>query len=84
LNLIDPWRIITSDAHTTIWDGSDTLSDFNYNAMGISPDECFKAAKHGANAEELKPGEYMELHFTKHYSVDMARVAAARQANKAA
>src|SRR6266516_4748080 len=24
-----PWRISTSDAHSTVWDGSDTLFDFN-------------------------------------------------------
>jgi hypothetical protein len=69
-----PWRIVTSDEHSTVWDGSDTLFDFNYNAMKISPDVCFKAAKHGANAEELQPGAYLEVHLAEHYSVDMARM----------
>src|ERR1700730_5790176 len=31
------WRIITSDEHSTVWDGVDTLFDFNWQAMGIPP-----------------------------------------------
>jgi hypothetical protein len=67
-----PWRIITSDEHSTVWDRGEVLFDFNYNAMKICPDDCFKAARHGANAEE--PGEYLELNFAEHYSVDLARM----------
>ena len=39
-----PWRIITSDEHSTVWDGDATLFDFNFQALGITAEECFAAA----------------------------------------
>src|SRR5215472_12181479 len=30
-----PWRIITSDDHSTVWDGSDTLFDFNFLVSSV-------------------------------------------------
>jgi hypothetical protein len=53
------WRILTSDEHSTVWDGQKTLFEFNYLALGISAEECFARA----NEEELLPGEYMVCHF---------------------
>ena len=56
--LVEPtrnWRILTSDEHSTVWDGKNTLFEFNYLALGISAEECFASA----NAEELLPGEYL-------------------------
>ena len=38
------WRIITSDAHSTVWDGAETLFEFNHQALGVDPDECFTMA----------------------------------------
>ena len=29
------WRIITSEDHSTVWDGNDTLFDFNFQAFGV-------------------------------------------------
>ena len=71
-----PWRIITSPEHATVWDGDATLFDFNFQAMGITPDECFKLA----NKRVLKPGKHQEVHFAAHWieeceGSDMRRVA---------
>jgi hypothetical protein len=57
--LVEPnreWRIITSDEHSTVWDGRDTLFEFNWQAFGIPAEECFRSTYD----EELRPGEYME------------------------
>jgi len=58
-----PWRIITSKAHSTVWDGAETLFEFNFNAMGISADECFQLA----HKRELKPGTYLTTYLTIPY-----------------
>ena len=63
------WRIITSQDHSTVWDGDVTLFDFNFQAMQIPPDECFA----GAQRRELKPGKHLTVHLAEHYSVDVAR-----------
>jgi len=63
-----PWRIITSEDHSTVWDGDDTLFDFNLQAFEIHPDECFQLAFE----EELKPGKYLQVYFAEHYSVRRA------------
>ena len=59
-----PWRIITSVKHSTVWDGDDTLFDFNFQAMGIPPDECFQ----DANKKMKKPGQHIVCHFAQHYT----------------
>ena len=62
--LVEPtkeWRIITSEGHSTVWDGRDTLFDFNFQAFDVSPAECFRIAYD----KELDPGEYMQTHFAK-------------------
>jgi hypothetical protein len=38
------WRLVTSDKHTTIWDGDKTLFDINFLALGISPEEAWELA----------------------------------------
>jgi len=56
--LVEPdreWRIITSQEHSTVWDGRDTLFDFNLQAFGASPLSCYFAA----SDDELSPGEYL-------------------------
>jgi hypothetical protein len=68
--LVEPnreWRIITSDDHSTVWDGHDTLFEFNWQAFGIPAAECFDAAYD----EELAHGEYLETDFVPHYTEDM-------------
>ena len=62
--LVEPgraWRILTSDEHSTVWDGDQTLFEFNYLAFGIPPDECFRLA----NGKELKPGREKWVHLAE-------------------
>jgi hypothetical protein len=71
--LVEPereWRIIGSDDHSTVWDGDRLLFDFNFQALGITPNECFKAARHGPSSKLLKPGKHLRLYFADHYSHD--------------
>jgi len=39
-----PWRIVSSDKHSTVWDGDETLWDGNFLALGISPEEAWNLA----------------------------------------
>jgi hypothetical protein len=48
---------VTSDEHSTVWNGDGLLFDHNFLALGVSPDECFEMARKGG--EELAPGKYM-------------------------
>jgi hypothetical protein len=48
-----PWRIVTSEKHSTVWDGEQTLFEFNFLALGIAPDECFALA----NVDHLPLGK---------------------------
>lgn len=51
-----PWRILSSDQHSTVWDGADTLFDMNYCALQIPPDKAIEYAC-GPNPENLGIGE---------------------------
>lgn len=44
---------MTSEKHSTVWDGKETLFDFNFLALGVPPDECFAMA----NERHLAPGK---------------------------
>jgi hypothetical protein len=66
------WRIITSPEHSTVWDGDETLFDLNFQAMGLSPQECF----HKAFKRRLKPGQYLNVYFAEHHKVYFARIQA--------
>jgi hypothetical protein len=57
--LVEPkknWCIVTSDEHSTVWDGGSILFDFNFQALGISATECWQEARYGKNAKVLDPG----------------------------
>jgi hypothetical protein len=62
------WRIITSEDHSTVWDGDDTLFEFNLLAFRIDPNECFELA----HDDELRPGKYLPVYFAEHHSVRRA------------
>ena len=62
-----PWRIITSDYHSTVWDGQDTLFDFNFLALGVAPEDCFALAL----GLEYPVGEFMKVYFAEHYSLEL-------------
>jgi hypothetical protein len=56
-----PWRIVTSQKHSTVWDGDTTLWDLNFAALGIDPDLCWKDAAEHHTTEHIEPG-LMTLH----------------------
>jgi hypothetical protein len=39
-----PWRILSGEKHSTVFDSDETLFDFNYQAMGVPADQCFQNA----------------------------------------
>jgi hypothetical protein len=49
-----PWRIVSSQKHSTVWDGAETLFDINFLALGIDPDEAWRLASE--DGRELKAG----------------------------
>jgi len=74
--LVEPdrkWRIIT-DKHSTVWDGEDTLFEFNFLAFDIPPKECFDLA----SGHELEPGQHRKCGYPDHYSVEMKQLARER------
>ena len=73
-NLAEPkqtWRIVTSENHSTVWDGHQTLFEFNFQAMGISAPECWKFAID--KCKVLQPGQYCKTYFADHCSHDLRR-----------
>lgn len=65
--LVEPdraWRIVTSNDHSTVWDGAQTLFDFNFLALGVNPDECFALA----DKRRLRPGQELNVYMAQHYS----------------
>jgi hypothetical protein len=60
------WRIITSEAHSTVWDGGSTLFDLNFLAFGVHPAEAFRLATEGGRI--LKPGRERRVYLYPHYS----------------
>jgi hypothetical protein len=61
-----PWRIISSDAHSTVFDGISQLFDFNFCALGIPPSEAFQLAY----KKEFAPGRLLKTYLADHYTVD--------------
>lgn len=42
--LVEPerdWRIVESEEHSTVWDGHETIFDFNFLAFQIPVEECW-------------------------------------------
>lgn len=45
--LVEPdknWRIISSETHSTVWDGEETIFEFNYYAYGVPAIKAFQRA----------------------------------------
>jgi hypothetical protein len=59
-----PWRILSSDKHSTVWDGGQTLFDLNFVALGVSPEECFRLA----NDKQLEPGKKLKVYLAKRWT----------------
>jgi hypothetical protein len=62
--LVEPkkeWRIVTSNAHSTVWDRELTLFDMNGLALFCGDaSECFRSAALQPDSEELDIGELLE------------------------
>jgi hypothetical protein len=64
--LVEPekkWRIVTSQAHSTVWDGKETLFDMNFSALGADADEAFRLAS--TRGKELAPGKLHRVHLAE-------------------
>jgi hypothetical protein len=59
-----PWRILTSDRHSTVWDGKQTLFEFTLLALGVSPTDCFRLAYD----KELPVGKPLKVYYARHYT----------------
>jgi hypothetical protein len=58
--LVEPdraWRIVTSDHHSTVWDGRDTLFEFNFLALGIPAEASVTLA----NVDHLPVGRERQV-----------------------
>lgn len=69
--LVEPkreWRIVTTQKHSTVWDGEETLFDFNFSALGVDPNEAWKLAN--TKGKRLKIGKFMTVYFADHYLKD--------------
>ena len=67
--LVEPqqrWRIVTSAEHSTVWDGAETLFEFNFLAFGKPADECFKLAFE--NGIVLPPGKFRRTYPIPHFT----------------
>jgi len=56
-----PWQIVSSDKHSTVWDGKDRLWDGNFLALGVEAKEAWKLAGKQKDSEYYLPRE-MQLH----------------------
>jgi hypothetical protein len=71
------WRIVTSQQHSTVWDGEQLLFDFNFLALGITPDECIALARR--RGRELRPGQHRRTYFAQHWRAEMTDAALAQR-----
>lgn len=62
------WQIVSSQKHSTVWNGKHVLFDFNFQAMGITPEECWdRATDHG---RVLEPGKYLRVYYAPSFRED--------------
>lgn len=54
-----PWRIVTANKHSTVWDGERTLWDGNFLALGIPADDAWDLASAEPDTEHLPVGQPM-------------------------
>jgi hypothetical protein len=64
-----PWRIVGSELHSTVWDGQNTLFEFNLQALGVPAHMAWELAAEREHSEELPIGQEMELALAKHFSI---------------
>jgi hypothetical protein len=69
--LVEPkrsWRIVTSDKHSTVWDGLETLFEFNFLAFGIPAQECFDLAFQDGTV--LPTGKFRRTYSVPHFTAE--------------
>jgi hypothetical protein len=64
------WRIVTSQKHSTTWDGAETLFDINFLALGVDPNEAWALARDKGRV--LPVGKNLVVHFAENWKVDAA------------
>jgi hypothetical protein len=74
------WRIVTSQEHSTVWDGRATLFDLQYSAFGVPPDKCWEAVSGGV---ALAPGEYLIVEPPMHWQEEARVIETLRRASEA-
>jgi hypothetical protein len=65
--LVEPkrdWRIVSSDKHSTVWDGEQTLFDMQFLALGIDADECYRLASENGSVKQI--GKYIRTYMPEH------------------
>lgn len=62
------WQIVTSQKHSTVWNGNDILFDMNFSALQVDPQEGFDLAYFEGDLLEI--GQYMKTYMASHYSKD--------------
>lgn len=60
------WRIVSSSDHSTVWDGHETLFDFNFTALQVDPAEAWSLAR--TNGRVLPVGKNLVLFDAFHYT----------------
>lgn len=60
------WRIVSSDAHSTVWDGAETVFDFNFQALGMPAEYTLTAAK--KKGRVLPIGTQLRVYPAAHWS----------------
>jgi hypothetical protein len=63
----ETWRIISSQAHSTVYNGEGMLVDFNFCALGIPAKDAYRLAR--TDGEILKPGKHIKVHYAEHFSL---------------
>ena len=70
------WRIVSSLEHSTVYDGQETLFDFNFSALGVDPDEAWRlASRHG---KALAVGRDLVCHLAPFWKTEVRPTIKAR------
>jgi len=56
------WQIVTSDEHSTVWDGNCPFFDLNYLALKVTVQDCFESTFIADGLSILPVGQYLYCH----------------------
>lgn len=60
------WRIVSSQDHSTVWDGHETLFDMNFVALEVPAEEAWQLAT--TKGRVLPVGKNLVCHMALHYT----------------